>query len=396
MRSELVSFKRLLKMELPKGQSAFLWGARKTGKSYYLARHFKQSIRYDLLLTDLFLRLIKEPNILREEVLALSKKDLEHPIIIDEVQKIPQLLDEIHWLIENTEARFILCGSSARKLKKESANLLGGRAWRYHFYPLVYKEIPDFDLLHALNSGLIPTHYLSQDIKRSLKAYIIDYLTHEIQAEGLARSLPAFTRFLDSLAFGHGTLLNYSNIARECGIDAKTVKEYYQILIDTLLGYYIFPFAKKKNREIISSTPKFYLFDVGVANFLIKRSITTLQGVMAGEAFEQYILMELMAHRGIHDLDYEISFWRTKTGLEVDFILGDAEVAIEVKISNSPHKSDLKGLIAFQEEHHPKKAIVVCLASRPRILQLESKTEILILPWEVFLEQLWNNEIINI
>ncbi len=393
MSSEIV-YNRLLKMELPKGQSAFLWGARKTGKSFYLKNHFKHSIRYDLLLTDLFLRLMKEPHVLREEILALPKASLKYPVIIDEVQKIPPLLDEIHWLIENTEVQFILCSSSARKLKKESANLLGGRAWRYHFYPLVYKEIPNFDLLHALNSGLIPSHYLSTDIKRSLKAYITDYLTHEIQAEGLTRHLPTFARFLDSLVFGHGSLLNYSNIARECGIDAKTVKEYYQILIDTLVGYFIYPFEKKKHRDIISSTPKFYLFDVGVANILMKRVIPALQGSAAGEAFEHFMLMEIIAYKGIYDLDFEITFWRTKTGLEVDFILGDAEIAIEIKISSSPHKSDLKGIIAFQEEHNPKKAIVVCLAPNPRILELEFGAEILILPWNVFLDKLWAQELI--
>jgi len=336
----------------------------------------------------------KEPHILREEILALPEEALKHPIIIDEVQKIPPLLDEIHWLIENTEASFILCGSSARKLKIASANLLGGRAWRYHFYPLVYKEIPNFNLLHALNSGLIPSHYLSKDVARSLKAYISDYLTHEIQAEGLTRSLPSFARFLDSLVFGHGSLLNYSNIARECGINAVAVKEYYQILIDTLLGYFVFPFTKKKHRDIISSTPKFYLFDVGIANILMKRVIPALQGGVAGEAFEHYIFMEIIAYKGINDLDFEITFWRTKTGLEVDFILGNAEVAIEIKISNSPHKSDLKGIIAFQEEHKPKKAIVVCLAPQPRLLNLDSDTEILILPWEVFIDKLWSGEII--
>lgn len=394
MRSELVRYKRLLKMELPPRQSAFLWGARKTGKSYYLKEHFSKSIRYDLLETDLYLKLAKEPHLLREEVLALSRASLKYPIIIDEIQKIPQLLDEVHWLIENTEAKFILCGSSARKLKKVAANLLGGRAWRYSFYPLVFKEIPEFNLLHALNSGLIPSHYLSSDIKRSLKAYIADYLTHEIQGEGVTRNLPAFARFLDSLAFGHGTLLNYSNIARECAIDAKTVKEYYQILIDTLLGYYVFPYQKRKNREIISSTPKFYLFDVGVVNALMKRSILTLEGPAAGEAFEHYIFMELIAYRGINNLDYEISFWRTKTGLEVDFILDEAKVAVEVKISKNPSKRDLKGLIAFQEEHSPKKAIVVCLVPRPRLLKLENGSDILMLPWQVFLEELWKGKII--
>lgn len=392
MSSEIV-FKRILKMDLPQRQSAFFWGARKTGKSFYLTHRFPNSIRYDLLKTDVYLRLAKEPHLLREEVLALSKEELKHPIIIDEVQKVPELLNEVHWLIENSEANFILCGSSARKLRIQGVNLLGGRAWRYSFYPLVYKEIPDFNLLQALNMGLIPSHYLSREIKRSLRAYIEDYLTLEIQAEGLTRNIPAFARFLDSLVFGHGTLLNYSNIARECGIDSKTVKEYYQILIDTLLGYYVFPYAKKKSRDIIRETPKFYLFDVGVMNFLMKRTISALKGNEAGDSFEHYIFMELIAYRGIQNLDFEIYFWRTKTNLEVDFILGNAEVAIEVKISENPQKVDLKGLIAFQEEHKPKQSIVVCLAPKARKISLETG-EINIYPWEVFLNRLWSGEII--
>src|SRR5581483_9891017 len=177
MSSELVKYPRLLKMHLPKRQSAFLWGARKTGKSTYLHAHFPEAVYYQLLKSDVFIRLAKEPHLLREEVLALPRENLKYPIILDEVQKVPALLDEVHWLIENTEAQFILCGSSARKLKREGANLLGGRAWRYTFFPLVYPEIPDFDLLKALNRGLIPSHYLSTEPKRSLKAYILDYLT---------------------------------------------------------------------------------------------------------------------------------------------------------------------------------------------------------------------------
>lgn len=159
MKHLAIEYKRYLKMKLPRGQSAFFWGARKTGKSFYLKRHFPNSIYYNLLETDLYFRLLKAPHLLREEVLSLSDDFLHYPIIIDEVQKIPCLLDEVHWLIENSSAYFILCGSSARKLKRQGVNLLGGRAWRYEFFPLVYPEIQEFDLLHALNYGLIPSHY---------------------------------------------------------------------------------------------------------------------------------------------------------------------------------------------------------------------------------------------
>ncbi len=393
MSSEQVIFKRLLKIDLPKGQSAFLWGARKTGKSTYLHAHFPDSTTYHLLKSDVYLKFLKAPHLLREEILALPEEKLKVPILVDEVQKVPALLDEIHWLLENTQAQFILCGSSARKLKKEGANLLGGRAWRYTFFPLVFPEIPDFDLLRALNTGLIPSHYLSTEPRRSLKAYITDYLVHEIQAEGLTRNLPAFARFLDSLPFGHGTLINYQNIARECGIDSKTIKEYYQILVDTLLGYFIYPYRIKRKREIITDTPKFYLFDVGVINFLARRNISTLKGSQAGEAFEHYIFMEIMAYRGIYDLDFEITFWRTKTGLEVDFVL-DNSVAIEVKISDTIPTTELKGLSAFCEEHKPEKAYVVALVPRARKVKLSTGSEILILPWKMFLELLWGKKII--
>ncbi|MBI5448002.1 MAG: ATP-binding protein [Gammaproteobacteria bacterium] len=384
-------YRRYLKIDLPPFQSAFLWGARKTGKSTYLKKKFPDAIYYDLLHTDLYNRLLKQPQLLREELLALSPEQRKHPVIIDEIQKIPILLNEVHSLIESDKIQFILCGSSARKLKQGAANLLGGRAWRYHFYPLTFPEIPHFNLLQALNRGLIPSHYQSEYYTRSLKAYVQDYLKEEIQAEGLVRNLPAFARFLDLQAFSHGQLTNFSNIARDCSIDAKTVKEYYQILVDTLLGYFVFPFHPKMSRDLISSTPKFYLFDVGVANSLTKQKIPALQGTAAGQAFEHFILTELMAYRGLNDLDFSITFWRKKSGLEVDFILGEAHLAIEIKMSTTVHQSELKGLISFTEQYKPKQAIVVSQDSKPRRLSVNGQA-ILILPWREFLERLWQGE----
>ena len=387
--------KRLLQLNMPIGQSIFLWGARKTGKSTYLEKHFPNSIYYDFLKTELSLQFSKNPQEFREEILALSEQELQKPIILDEIQKIPVLLDEIHWLIEHRKpAYFILCGSSARKLKKTGANFLGGRAWRYTFYPLVYPEIPNFDLLKALNAGLIPSHYLSSNPHKTLKSYVHDYLTEEIKAEGLTRDLPMFARFLDTVAFCNGELVNYTNIARDCGIDAKTVQAYYEILVDTLLGYYVMPYTKTINRQLIHATPKFYLFDTGVTNSITKNSIGTLKGIEAGRSFEQYIMMELMAYKGLNDLDFDIRFWRTKQGLEVDFILGKGEVAIEVKISDHVSKKDIKGLVAFTQEYHPKNSFVVCLSPRKRKILLEHG-EITVLPYKEFLTKLWEHEIIN-
>ncbi len=386
-------YQRYLQMHLPAHQSAFLWGARKTGKSTYLHQKFPKAIYYDLLQTDLYNKLLKQPHLLREEIQALPKSALNQPIILDEIQKIPALLNEIHALIESMGAQFILCGSSARKLKRGAANLLGGRAWGYHFYPLVFPEIPHLDLLRALNRGLIPSHYDSVHYAKSLKAYIHDYLTEEIQAEGLVRNLPAFARFLDAQVFSQGQLVNFTNIARDCAIDSKTVKEYYQILVDTLLGYFIYPYHPKSSRHLISATPKFYLFDVGVANALAKQKIQALKGNIAGQAFEHYVLMELMGYRGLNDKDFPIQFWRTKNGLEVDFILGAGEVAIEIKISAVAQQADLYGLISFTEEHHPHQAIVVSLDKKPRTI-LVNQQKILILPWQIFLQKLWAGEII--
>lgn len=386
-------FKRILDLILPNQKSAFLWGARQTGKSTYLKLHYPNSIRYDLLRSDLCLRLEKQPHLLREEILACNSEQLKFPVIIDEIQKIPVLLDEIHWLIENSDAQFILCGSSARKLKRLGTNLLGGRALRYHFYPLTFTEIPNFNLLRALNNGLIPSHYLSNDIDLVLESYVSDYLNQEIREEGLVRNLPSFARFLDSVAFSNAQLVNYSNIARDCAVNAKTVENYYQILIDTLLGYFLPPFHKKMKRDLITKTPKFYLFDVGVVNYLSKRSIRELRGATAGDAFEHFILMELVAYRGLLKKRYDITYWRTKTGLEVDFVL-NAEIAIEVKISHQVHKKELNGLIAFCQEHHPHKAIVVSLDPAPRLLQIDQEIVIHILPWQRFLEDLWQGQII--
>lgn len=381
-------------MELPKGQSAFLWGARKTGKSTYLKLNFPESAYFDLLKSDLFLSYSKRPELFREEVLALASKKREQPIIIDEIQRIPELLNEVHWMIENQNLSFILCGSSARKLKRMGVNLLGGRAWRFAFFPLTSKEIPDFDLLHALNNGLVPSHYEAENARRSLKGYVEDYLTHEIQTEGLVRNLPAFARFLDSLPFSNGEQVNFTNIAAECGVSAKTAKEYYQILVDTLLGYFLLPYRKQIKRRTLSEIPKFYLFDVGLASYLSKRKIESLKGAPAGDAFEHFIFMELIAYRSLLERDFEIYYWRTNTGLETDFILGQGDVAIEVKISSRVEKSDVKGLAAFAEEHKPSKALVISLDSREREIDLGNNVKARVLPYKNFLEQLWTGKII--
>ena len=382
--------RRLIKIELPKGQSAFLWGPRKTGKTTYLKATFPDSLLYDLLQTDLFLELTKRPFLLREQLLGADPRRLKEPIIIDEVQKVPQLLDEIQWLIENKNLRFILCGSSARKLKRGKVNLLGGRAWRYEMHPLVSIEVGDLHLLRSLNRGMIPIHYLQEEYRKSLQAYVRDYLKEEVFDEGLTRNIPAFSRFFDAMGFSHGELTNYANIARDCGVDAKTVKEYYQILVDTLLGTMIEPFKKRQERQVITKAGKFYLFDVGVAGAITKRHIPEERGEQFGKAFEHFMLMEILAHRTYKELGYDVNFWRAKSGLEVDFVLGRGEVALEIKGASRIDNPDLRPLKAFIQEYHPRKAFVVCNERHPRVHE-----GINILPWRDFLNALWKGDVIS-
>ncbi|MBW1675369.1 MAG: ATP-binding protein [Deltaproteobacteria bacterium] len=382
--------KRILNIDLPPRQSAFLWGPRKTGKSSYLKARFRYSLVYDFLQTDLFLEFSKKPSLLRERLLAKDDDVLNYPVILDEVQKIPQILDEVHWLIENKGLRFILCGSSARKLKRGKANLLEGRAWRYEMFPLVTAELENLNLLRVLNRGMIPDHYLKESYKKALRAYTQDYLKEEVFHEGLTRNIPAFSRFFDAMGYSHGELTNYSNIARECGVDSKTVKEYYQILVDTLLGTMVEPFKRRQNRQVITRAAKFYLFDVGVAGAITKRHLEEEKGELFRKAFEHFIFMEIAAHNSYNELDYEINFWRTKSGLEVDFVLGRGEVAIEVKGATRVEKRDLRPLNAFIEECSPRKALVLCNEREERV-----HGRIRIMPYRNFLRALWEGKIIR-
>ena len=384
------NIERILRLDLPDRQSAFLWGPRKTGKSTFLRAKFPNSIVYDFLETDLFFDFTRNPSLLREQLMAKEESLLANPVILDEVQKVPQIMDEVHWLIENRGLRFILCGSSARKLKRGGVNLLGGRAWRFEMLPLVTRELTDWNLLNILNHGLLPSHYLDENYKRSLRAYNQDYLKEEIFAEGIVRNIPAFSRFYDAMGYSHGELINYSNIARDCGVDSKTVREYYQILVDTLLGKMIEPYKKRQNRQVIGKAPKFYLFDVGVAGAISKRQLDEERGELFGKAFEHFILMEIMAYNAYHEVDFEINFWRTKSGLEVDFILGGGAVAIEVKGTDRVDSRDLFPLKSFLTENPAAKPIVVCNERTERLHE-----QIRIVPYRQFLIDLWDGNIIR-
>jgi len=317
-------YKRNIDLAEAAKESLFLWGPRQTGKTTLLGQLFPNAIKYDFLLSAEFHRLATRPDLLKEELLALSPEALQkgQPIILDEVQKIPAILDIVQWLIVNKDIRFILCGSSARKLKRGHANLLGGRALHCELHPLTYIEIPDFDLLKALNRGLLPRHYMSDLYSRRLAAYVGDYLKEEIMAEALTRNIRAFSNFLDIAAHSNGELINYSNIAAECAVSAPTVKEYYQILADTLMGRFVPAYRKRPKRRVIE-TPRFYFFDIGVVNALVKRKGLEPKSELFGKAFEHFIYQELIAYSHYQNSNLALSYWRTASGFEVDFILND-------------------------------------------------------------------------
>ena len=376
-------FKRALDISLPRDRSAFLWGPRKVGKTHWVSRRFPDEVFIDLLKTEVFAEYASRPWLLRERFEGVSKT-----IVIDEIQMVPDLLNEIHWMIENRGTQFVLTGSSARKLRRGHANLLGGRAWRYTMEPLCWVEVDDFDLEDVMIRGLLPPHFLSPDPIQDLRAYVADYLKEEIAAEAAIQNLPAFAEFLRVAAVTSGTMLNYTNVARESGVSSKVVRGYFQMLEDTLLGFRLPPWSKRVDRRLVESE-KFYLFDVGVTNYLARRR-PAMGTPEFGNAFEQLILMELKAYRAYRDPELEITFWRTSSGVEVDFILGSMDVAIEVKAKRRISSRDLSPLRSLAKEQHVGNAIVVSLENEPRTLS----DGITVLPWRVFLDQMWGGEVV--
>jgi len=376
---------RKLSLDDGNNDSIFLWGARQVGKTTLLEQLYPTARYYDLLQAREFERFLRRPSLLSEELESMNEGDV---VIIDEIQKVPQLLDEIHSLIHRKKIRFIMSGSSPRKLVRNGANLLGGRALKKTLFPLVSSEIPDFNLAKAVNNGLIPRHYMINNPWERFRAYIGVYLNEEIKEEALSRNLKSFSRFLEVAALSNGEMIVYKNIAQDCGIDHRTVKDYFEILQDTLIGYLIPGFtATIKRRAILA--PKFYFFDVGIANYLLNRKNITPGTEIFGHSFEHLIIQELIAYLGYSQSSENLTYWRTGSGYEVDAIIGNGRIAIEIKSTEEVKSRHLKGLKAFQEDFPAVRAIIVSLDKYPRVMN-----GVEIIPAEQFLKALWNSEII--
>lgn len=348
---------RILQINKELDDSIFLFGARQTGKSTILRQQFPNAIYIDLLNTDMRGRLSRRPALLYE---MLHTKESGTLVIIDEIPEVPDLLNEVHRLISECSLKFILCGSSARKLKRKGRNTLGGRALPVYLYPFVSAEIPDFNIDRAVNYGMIPSHYLAGNPMRRLAAYIEVYLKEEIKEEALVRNLGSFQRFLEVAALTDGEMINNNNIAQDCGVSATTVSSYFDILEDTLIGYRIPAFRKVMKRRLVGA-PRFYYFDIGVANRLLHRKELVRGTTDYGHAFEHLVIQELYAYLHYRHSGEELTYWRTYTGIEVDAVIGDARVAIEIKSVEEVMPKHLKGLKAFGEEHPQSRRIIVSL-----------------------------------
>jgi predicted AAA+ superfamily ATPase len=371
---------RLLNIEdLLSRKSHFLFGPRQTGKTFLARRILKNARFYDLLDSSVYLLLSQNPGRIAEET---SPED--RIVVIDEIQRIPELLNEVHRLIEERGLRFLLTGSSARKLRRGGVNLLGGRARTRHLHPLTFGELGnDFDLQRALKAGLLPAIYFSEDPGADLKAYAGTYLQQEIVAEGAARNIPAFSRFLGVAAFCNATIVNFTSVANDAQVARTTVYEYFDILNDTLILAELPAWRQSQKRKPIASS-KYYFFDVGVLSALQGREFRSGTPEF-GEAFETYIMHELACHRD-YGSEEPLSFWRSTSGFEVDFIIGD-HTAIEVKAKKNLSPADLKSLIALTEEKKLKRHLCVSLEPRRRRVG-----DVVILPYREFLEELASGE----
>lgn len=377
-------YRRILNLHnLLKKRSYFLFGPRGVGKSTLVEQTLPEARIYDLLDATEFQRLLLDPTLIGQETTA------DTIVVIDEIQKLPVLLDEVQRLIVKRKQRFLLTGSSARKLRKGGANLLAGRAYQASLLPLTSQEIPDFDLLTYINTTGLPEFYGDAGVHDYLKAYVGTYLQEEVKAEALTRNLSGFVRFLEVVAICNGEEINYANISSDCGVPARTIEAYFGILDDTLIGFSVFPFLSTTKRKAITRA-KYFLFDIGIVNTLAQRGRVETGSELFGRAFEHFIALELRAFIAYHNLDIKLQYWRSTSHHEVDFILGDL-LAIEVKGTDLVKDKHLKGIRALKEEGLIKTYAVISLDSHLRT----TEDGIIIWPWKIFLNKLWNGSIIQ-
>ncbi|MDR1112354.1 MAG: AAA family ATPase [Bacteroidales bacterium] len=373
-----------MNFEKARQESFFLWGAKQTGKNALLQTRFPDALWFDLALTVDYMRLNKNRTLIRKSAL----NNPEQLVVLDEIQRIPELMDEVHWLIENKGTRFILCSSNPRKIINSEHALLKDITLQYRLYPLTSGEIPDFKLLQALNNGMLPEYYDSLNVKRKYATYINDYHHDTIASESKVKHPQIFNQFMKLAAQCNGEPVNNSAIAAKLGVHSLIVKEYYRILEDTLMGCFLPAFLKKPKRKIFLS-PKFYLFDIGVVNALCNHERIEYGGARFEQSLKHFICQELHAHSHYSGLNYPVSYWRTTTHLEVDFVLGNPTVAIAVKGTNVANDQPLKALIDFAKEYRLKKQILITNDSCSRQI-----SKVQVMSWKSFLQQLWNGDVI--
>ena len=363
-------------------RSCFLFGPRQTGKSTLVRQQLAGLPTYNLLDQALFARLSREPGLIREALTPGTEV-----VVVDEIQRLPALLNEVHLMIEEHGVRFFLTGSSARSLRRKGVNLLGGRAWSRTLHPFVRRELgARFRLSRALEFGLLPGIYFSPAPAEDLAAYAGDYLREEVASEALVRNIGAFSRFLEVAGLAHGEMINFAGLASDSQVPASTVREYYAILKDTLIAHEVPAFAATVKRKAVA-TAKYYLFDIGLARHLQGRRGLAPRTPEYGSAFESFLFQEIKAFCDYHRLKTPC-YWRSKSNFEVDFVFEN--VAVESKAKAVVGQRDLRGLRALREEGLLRDYLLVCMEREPRIVD-----GIRILPWELFLNELWDGTLLG-
>lgn len=379
----------------PKKASFFLFGPRQCGKSTLIESHLHDKyFVIDLLQSDIYFKYSKHPDLFRKEVLYKVESKKTNTVFVDEIQKIPALLDEIQFLMRKTPCQFIMTGSSARKLKRGAANLLAGRAIQKNLFPLIFREIGDhFDLQSALQLGTLPAVLTQErdEVRSMLKAYAQTYLREEIQQEGIVRNLAGFSRFLDVACAQFTEITNYTAIGSECGLQARSVQSYYDILEDTLVGHRL-PGFDRSVRKQLSVSPKFYFFDNGVTNAVNQLLNDELSPVVAGKLFEQWLVNEVRAYLSYTESDVRMYYWRTNNEAEIDVILAKRKeplVAVEIRYKKSVARRDCRSFKGFAEEYPKVKKILVCLTQ-----EAYHEGDVLVESWSAFLGQLWAGKVV--